>query len=97
VKYHTRIHKNGWTKWTIIDTNQRSIASGIVHETAMLAKGAIMDTCQKLNIIIGRVKTKAESVSTNAVLISSISGRKENVFIKKLCVYMIHRIARKLK
>jgi hypothetical protein len=36
--------------------------------------GAVKDICQKFIIIIGNVKTKAESVKLRAVLISKVFG-----------------------
>ena len=68
------------------DKNQKSIASGIVQVTAILANGASKDNCQKLNIITGREKASAESVNTKASLIASVSGRKKNIFFQKFWV-----------
>jgi hypothetical protein len=51
--------------------------------TAILAIGAKRETCQKLKIIIGRVKTRADKVKTKAVLISKKFGRNLNTFSKK--------------
>jgi hypothetical protein len=52
----------------------------------MLAKGDIMDSCPKLKTIIGSVKLIAARVRTKALLISNVSGRKENIREKKFCV-----------
>ncbi|MDR1988494.1 MAG: hypothetical protein LBQ24_07420 [Candidatus Peribacteria bacterium] len=51
-----------------------------------MLSGAIIDTCQKLNIIIGKVKIKAEIVMLVAVLISNISGINLNTFSKNFSV-----------
>jgi len=48
----------------------------MVQVTAILLKGANIDTCPKLKIIIGREKERAESVKTKAVFISKVSGKK---------------------
>ena len=69
-KYQIIIHSIGDKKYRIIDTNHNSIAKGIVHETSMFEIGAISDSCQKLKIIIGNVKVRADKVNVNAVLIS---------------------------
>jgi hypothetical protein len=45
--------------------------------------GAISDICQKLNIIIGNVKIRDESVKLKAVLISKVFGINFNFFSKK--------------
>jgi hypothetical protein len=52
----------------------------------MLAKGANIDTWPKLNIIMGRVKLKEESVKVKAVFISKNSGKKKNSFSKNFQV-----------
>ena len=44
--------------------------------TKILLIGAIIDTCQKLNNITGRVNINADNVKLNAVLISKIFGKK---------------------
>ncbi|MDR1945514.1 MAG: hypothetical protein LBQ59_05755 [Candidatus Peribacteria bacterium] len=44
--------------------------------------GAIKESCQKLNIIIGNVRISAENVKLNAVLISKIFGTKLSFFSK---------------
>jgi len=67
----------------MIDINHKIMAMGIVQVTAMLANGARRDTCQKLKIIIGRVKVRADSVRTNASRIANVSGRKYKIFLKK--------------
>jgi hypothetical protein len=41
-----------------------------------LAKGANMDTCPKLKIIIGKLKLSADIVKTKASLIAKVSGKK---------------------
>jgi len=45
--------------------------------------GEIIDSCQKLKIIIGRVNTSAENVKLKAFLISKIFGIKLKIFSKK--------------
>ncbi len=80
-----------------MDIKPHNIARGIVHATHTFAIGAIMDNVQKLNIIIGIVKTNAQSVRIKASLIHQKSGRKKQSFLKKFCVYKIHKTAKKLK
>jgi hypothetical protein len=69
-----------------IDKNQKSIANGILQATSILAIGARIDTCPKLNIIIGIVNTKADSVRTKLSWIANFFGRKKNIFLKNHCV-----------
>jgi hypothetical protein len=70
----------------MMEINQINITSGIVQVTKMLLNGAIIETCQKLNIIIGKVKIKAEKVIAVAVLISNISGINLNTLSKNFSV-----------
>ena len=58
--------------------------------------GASRETCQKLNIIIGRVSVIADSVIEKLSLIDNISGKNENILWKKSFVYKIHNTAKKL-
>ena len=51
-----------------------NIARGIVHVTAILAKGAKSETCPNWNIIIGRAKLRAARVSTRASRTAKILG-----------------------
>jgi hypothetical protein len=74
VKYEIHIASSWKTKSTQIDKNHQSIASGIVQVTAILAKGDIIDSCQKLNIIIGNAKVIADKVSINASFIAKKLG-----------------------
>ena len=69
----------------------------MVHVTAILLNGANIDTWPKLKIIIGKVNTNADKVKVNAVFISNILGKNENVFSKNFWVYIIHKTAKKLK
>ncbi len=46
----------------------------------MFANGETIDSCQKLNIIIGKVRVNADIVKVKAVLISSIFVTKLNIF-----------------
>lgn len=69
-----------------IDKNQKSIAKGIDQETSKFEIGAIIDNCQKLKIIIGRVKTKAAKVIETAVLISKKFGKNEKILLKNFSV-----------
>jgi len=63
-----------------------SIAIGMVQVTAILEKGAKIDTWPKFIIIIGRVKERADRVKVKAVFISKVFGKKENTFSKNFCV-----------
>ena len=56
--------------------NHISIAIGIVQATAIFAIGDSRDNCQKLNIIIGKVKERAERVKINASFIDKKLGKK---------------------
>jgi hypothetical protein len=71
-KYHDTFHARGKIIYNSNDKNHKSIAIGIVHVTAIFAKGDIIDTCQKLKIIIGKVNTSAANVKTSASLIANI-------------------------
>lgn len=74
-----RLSKN---KENIIVINQNSIAMGILQETSKFVKGAIIETCQKLKIIIGKVKTRAEKVIDTAVFISKKFGKNLKILSK---------------
>ena len=69
-------HKKGIVSVRNIEIKPKSIARGIVQVTAILAKGARIESCQKLKIITGRANTRAERVSTKASFIARVSGRK---------------------
>jgi hypothetical protein len=73
---HIIIHHIGNIKYTIIDKNHRNIAIGIVHVTSIFAIGAKNDICQKLNIIIGKVKLRDAKVNIKASFIANVSGKK---------------------
>lgn len=64
------------------DKLQKSIAIGILHETSKFVNGAIIDTCQKPKIIIGKVKTSAANVIDTAVLISKKFGKNQKILLK---------------
>jgi hypothetical protein len=81
-KYQINIQITGVSIYPITDKNQSNIASGIVHVTAILAIGDNIDTCPKLNTIIGKVKLRAAMVRTNASLILMNSGKNAKIFLK---------------
>ena len=60
----------------MIEINQNSIAKGIVQATIIFANGENIENCQKLNIIIGKLKLKEAKHKTKAVFISKKFGRK---------------------
>lgn len=64
------------------DKLQKSIVIGILHETSKFVNGAIIDTCQKPKIIIGKVKTRAANVIDTAVLISKKFGKNQKILLK---------------
>ena len=68
--------------YQIRDKNQNNIANGILHQTSKLAIGESIDTCQKLIIIIGRVKLKADKVRIKLSLIAMNFGKNPNIFSK---------------
>jgi hypothetical protein len=79
-----------------MEIKPHNIANGIVHATHILAIGAIIDNTQKFITIIGQVNTSAHSVKTKASFIHQKSGTKKSAFLKKFCVYNIHKTAKKL-
>lgn len=52
----------------------------MVHETNMFDIGEIIDTCQKLKSITGKLNVNADIVKLKAVLISKIFVIKEKIF-----------------
>jgi hypothetical protein len=56
----------------------------------------MIDKTQKFMIIIGQVNTNAHKVRTRASFIHQKSGTKNKTFLKKFCVYKIHKTAKKL-
>ena len=59
---------------------------GTNHVYILKETNEIVDNCQKLKIITGKVKTKAENVIETVVLISKNSGKNLNKLLKNFSV-----------
>ncbi len=70
-------------KAPIMLINPRSITIGIIGTMAILASGEIIDNCQKLTIMIGRVNTIAARLMARASRNPNHFGRNENNLSKK--------------
>jgi hypothetical protein len=80
----------------IIDKNQNSIAIGIVGATTILERGDIIDICQKLIIIRGKVKRSADILKIRLSFIAKKEGIKYNNFSNGFCKYTIPSTEKKL-